>query len=74
MTLAASELLVSEEAAPVVIGDTLRQIVRRGGPERRTEALLAKARGEGLSDGEKEELRRLLAGRVDGAEADPGAP
>jgi DNA primase len=63
LTLAANDLLVSDEAAPVVIGDTLRQIVRRAGPERRTEALLAKARGEGLTAQEKEELRQLLASR-----------
>jgi DNA primase len=65
LSLAAGDLLVSDEAAPIVIGDTLRQIVRRAGPERRTEALLTKARGEGLTPAEKEELRDLLAGRAD---------
>jgi DNA primase len=69
LTLAANDLLVSDEAAPVVIGDTLRQIVRRAGPERRTEALLIKARGEGLTAKEKEELRELLASRSGSEEA-----
>jgi len=68
LTLVANELLISEEAAAVVLGDTLRQIVRREGPERRTEALLAKARSEGLSSGEKEELRELLSSKADTAE------
>ena len=69
LTLAANDLLVSDEAAPVVIGDTLRQIVRRAGPERRTEALLIKARGEGLTAKEKEELRELLGSRSGREEA-----
>lgn len=69
LTLAANDLLVSDEAAPVVIGDTLRQIVRRAGPERRTEALLIKARGEGLTAKEKEELRELLGSRSGSEEA-----
>ena len=65
LALAANDLLISEEAAPVVIGDTLRQIARRAGPERRTEALIAKARSEGLNPQEKQELRDLLAGRAE---------
>ena len=65
LALAANDLLITEEAAPIVIGDTLRQIVRRAGPERRTEVLLAKARSEGLNPQEKQELRDLLAGRAE---------
>jgi len=74
LALAANDLLISEEAAPVVIGDTLRQIVRRAGPERRTETLIAKARAEGLSPQEKQELRDLLAGRAEQEQSatDPG--
>jgi len=69
LALAANELLISEDAAAVVLGDTLRQIVRQEGPERRTEVLLSKARSEGLDSDEKEELRQLLAGRAGSAGA-----
>jgi DNA primase len=61
LTLAATELLVSEEVAGTVIEDTLGQIVHRAGPDRRAEDLLSKARGPGLNTDEKEELRELLA-------------
>jgi DNA primase len=74
LSLTANELLITEETAGVVLGDTLRQIVLREGPARRTEALLAKARAEGLNSVEKEELRELLSSRADPAELgnDPG--
>ncbi len=64
LALVANELLISEETAGVVLGDTLRQIVVREGPERRVEALLTKARSGGLDAAEKEELRDLLSSRV----------
>ena len=63
LTLAAGELLVSEDVAGTVIEDTLGQIVHREGPDRRAEDLLSKARGPGLDPDEKEELRELLARR-----------
>ncbi len=63
LTLAASELLVSEDVAGTVFEDTLGQIVHREGPDRRAEDLLSKARGPGLDPDEKEELRELLARR-----------
>jgi len=67
LRLASSEMLTSSEAAPGVLGDTLREILRREGPERRTERLLEKARSSELSDAEKEELRRLLGSRAEQA-------
>jgi len=65
LNLAANELLISDDTAGTVLGDTLSQIAHREGPERRTEALLAKARAEGLEPAEKEELRELLSRRAD---------
>ena len=60
LQLAASEALVTGEAAPTVLADTLVRLVAQAGPERRTEFLLEKARGEGLDEAEKDELRGLL--------------
>ncbi len=71
LTVAASELLVSESIAPTVIGDTLQQIVEREAPGRRTDVLLAKARDGGLDEQEKEELRELLARRAAASEGSP---
>ena len=61
LQLAASEALVTDEAAPAVLTDTLTRLVNEAGPERRTALLLEKARDAGLDEAEKEELRRLLS-------------
>jgi DNA primase len=74
LTVAASELLVSESIAAAVIRDTLQQIVEREAPGIRAEALLAKARDGGLNDSEKEELRELLARRGTPREGDSTPP
>ncbi|MGI9264040.1 MAG: DNA primase [Gammaproteobacteria bacterium] len=71
MGLTAVEGLVSDEAAPAVLEDTLRRLAHREGAGRRTEALLQKARREGLNEGEKAELRTLLG---DAAKKDEIAP
>jgi len=60
MGLTSVEGLVSDEAAPAVLSDTLRRLAHREGTGRRTEALLLKARSEGLDEEEKAELRNLL--------------
>ncbi|MGB5623700.1 MAG: hypothetical protein WBN65_14495, partial [Gammaproteobacteria bacterium] len=60
LQLAASEALVTSEAAPTVLADILIRLVEQAGPERRIELLLDKARGEGLDEIEKDELRALL--------------
>jgi len=67
LRLASSEMLTSPEAAPGVLDDTLREILHREGPVRRTERLLEKARDSELSSAEKEELRRLLGSRAEKA-------
>jgi DNA primase len=61
LQLAASEALVTGEAAPAVLGDILTRLVNQAGPEQRTTLLLEKARESGLDETEKEELRRLLS-------------
>jgi DNA primase len=60
LRLASSEMLTTPETAGQVLGDTLHEIVRREGWQRRTERLLEKARSEELSGAEKTELRKLL--------------
>lgn len=61
LQLAASEALVTDEAAPAVLGDILTRLVDQAGPEQRTTWLLDKARESGLDETEKQELRRLLS-------------
>jgi DNA primase len=60
MGLTSVEGLVSDDAAPAVLHDTLQRLTHREGTGRRTEALLLKARSEGLDEEEKAELRILL--------------
>jgi DNA primase len=64
--LTATEVLVSEDVAGTVLQDTLRRLMHRESVGRRTEALLQKARREGLNKGEKAELRTLLGRAVEG--------
>lgn len=73
LKLAANEIMVSQEVAATVLGDILRQLVHREGDERRTEILLEKARGPGLDQDEKDELRRLLAARSGDSREHPDA-
>jgi DNA primase len=65
LSLAANEVLVSEAAAAETLGAVLERLVESEGPGRRTAALLAKARDQGLEPAEKEELRALLGRRGD---------
>lgn len=58
--LTSVEGLVSDDAAPAVLQDTLRRLAHNEGVGRRAQALLLKARREGLDEGEKVELRTLL--------------
>ena len=66
--LTSVEGLVSDDAAPVVLEDTLRRLAHREGVGRRAQALLLKARHEGLDEGEKGELRALLGKTSGGSE------
>ena len=63
--LTSVEGLVSDDAAPAVLEDTLRRLTHKEGVGRRAQALLLKARREGLDEGEKVELRTLL-GKTNG--------
>ena len=64
--LTSVEGLVSDDAAPAVLEDTLRRLTHNEGVGRRAQALLLKARREGLDEGEKVELRTLL-GKTNGS-------
>jgi DNA primase len=66
--LTSVEGLVSDDAAPAVLEDTLRRLAHREGVGRRAQALLLKARHEGLDEGEKVELRALLGKTSGGSE------
>ena len=67
LSLAANEVLVTEDAAADELGAVLARLVETEGPGRRRAALLAKAREQDLEPAEKEELRVLLERRSGGA-------
>jgi len=67
LQLAASETMVTDEAAPAVLADILTRLVQQAGPERRMAVLLEKARSDTLDEAEKQELRTLLSRRPEGA-------
>jgi DNA primase len=58
--LTSVEGLVSDDAAPAVLEDTLGRLAHKEGVGRRAQALLLKARQGELDEGEKVELRTLL--------------
>ena len=66
--LAAQDMLVAEDAAALVLTETIRRLIRQAGPEKRTEDLLSKAQSGRLTQEEKLELTDLL-----GRDADPSA-
>ena len=66
--LAAQDMLVAEDAAALVLTETIRRLIRQAGPEKRTEDLLSKAQSGRLTPEEKLELTGLL-----GRDADPPA-
>jgi DNA primase len=55
---------LSREQAAIELKQAVNKLLSEGSPARRRDALLAKAKVEGLSPEEKQELQRLLAART----------
>ena len=63
--LAAQDMLVAEDAAALVLTETIRRLIRQAGPEKSTEDLLSKAQSGRLTPEEKLELTDLLGRDAD---------